>query len=82
MMVSGNPLGVHGFNIEGLRRRGFSAERIAQVKQMHRLIYRDGLTLEQSTEAIQALRGDLPEGDIDVQAMLDFLAASTRGIAR
>ena len=82
MMAGGNPLAARGFNVEGLRRRGFTAERIAQVKQMHRLIYRDGLTLEQSTEAIRALRGALPEGDIDVQAMLDFLAASTRGIAR
>ena len=82
MMAGGNPLAARGFNVEGLRRRGFTAERIAQVKQMHRLIYRDGLTLEQSSEAIRALRGALPEGDIDVQAMLDFLAASTRGIAR
>jgi UDP-N-acetylglucosamine acyltransferase len=82
MMAVGHPLAVRGFNIEGLRRRGFSAERIAQVKQMHRLIYRDGLTLEQATVSIDALRGALPEGDADVQAMLDFLAASTRGIAR
>ncbi len=82
MMAVGHPLGVRGFNVEGLRRRAFSAERIAQVKQMHRLIYRDGLTLEQATEAIRSLHGALPEGDTDVQAMLDFLAASTRGIAR
>ena len=82
MMATGHPLAVRGFNVEGLRRRGYTAARIAQVKQMHRLIYRDGLTLEQSTEAIQALRGALPEGDIDVQAMVDFLAASKRGIAR
>ena len=82
MMAVGNPLAVRGFNGEGLRRRGFSAARIAQVKHMHRLMYRDGLTLERTTESIEALRGALPEGDIDVQAMLDFLAASTRGIAR
>ena len=82
MMVSGNPLGVHGFNVEGLRRRGFSRERIALVKQMHRLLYRDGLTLEQSTAAIAALRGSVEGGDVDVQLLLDFLAASTRGIAR
>ena len=81
-MVSGNPAQARSFNLEGLKRRGFSGERVAAVKQMHRLIYRDGLTLEQSSEAIRALRGALPEGDIDVQAMLDFLAASTRGIAR
>jgi UDP-N-acetylglucosamine acyltransferase len=82
MTVAGHPLAVHGYNAEGLRRRGFSRERIAQVKQMHRLLYRDGLTLEQATSAIAALRGATPEGDADVQAMLGFLAASTRGIVR
>jgi UDP-N-acetylglucosamine acyltransferase len=82
MMADGNPLAVRGFNIEGLRRRGFSPERIAQVKQMHRLLYRDGLTLEQATVAVTALLGAVSEGDTDVQAMLDFLAASARGIAR
>jgi UDP-N-acetylglucosamine acyltransferase len=99
MMVSGNPLGVHGFNIEGLRRRGFSRARIAQVKQMHKLLYREGLTLAQATEAIAALRGQqsagaggvAPDGaeaaeaalaDADVQLLLDFIAASQRGLAR
>jgi UDP-N-acetylglucosamine acyltransferase len=82
MTVSGNPLAVHGFNAEGLRRRGFSAERIAQVKQMHRLLYRKGLTLEQARDEIAALKGGLPDGDADVQLLLDFLAAATRGIVR
>lgn len=82
MMVGGNPLSVHGFNVEGLRRRGFSADRIAQVKRMHRLLYRDGLTLEQSRAAIQALYGQVDGGDADLALMLGFLAASTRGIVR
>ncbi|MEW6705637.1 MAG: acyl-ACP--UDP-N-acetylglucosamine O-acyltransferase [Pseudomonadota bacterium] len=82
MMVSGNPLAVHGFNIEGLRRRGFSAERIAQVKQMHRLLYRKGLTLEQAKAEIAALKGQGGAADADIDLLLDFLAASTRGIVR
>ena len=83
MMVSGNPLGVHGFNIEGLRRRGFSRARIALVKQMHRLLYRDGLTLEAARLGIADLQSAVVEGgDGDVQLMLDFLAAASRGIAR
>jgi UDP-N-acetylglucosamine acyltransferase len=82
MMVSGHPLAVHGFNVEGLRRRGFTRERIALVKQMHRLLYRDGLTLEQSRAAIAALAGTVDGGDGDVRLLLDFLAASTRGIVR
>ena len=82
MMVAGNPLAVHGFNVEGLRRRGFSRERIAQVKQMHRLLYRDGLTLDQAKAAIGALQGGVADGDADVRLLLDFLAGATRGIAR
>jgi UDP-N-acetylglucosamine acyltransferase len=82
MTISGNPLAVHGINAEGLRRRGFSRERIALVKQMHRLLYRDGLTLERAREAIAALAGTVEGGDADVTMLLDFLAASTRGIVR
>ena len=83
MLVSGNPLSVHGFNIEGLRRRGFSRERITQIKQMHRLLYRDGLALDAARLGIDALQGAGVEGgEADVQLMLGFLAASTRGIAR
>jgi UDP-N-acetylglucosamine acyltransferase len=82
MTVSGNPLGAHGFNAEGLRRRGFSAERIALVKNMHRLLYRKGLTLDQAKAEIAALKGSVADGDADVQLLLDFLAASSRGIVR
>ena len=82
MMAAGNPLSIAGFNVEGLRRRGFSKERIALVKQMHRLLYRDGLTLDNAKAAIAALRGTVEGGDVDVNMLLDFLAASTRGMAR
>jgi len=82
MMVAGNPLAVHGFNVEGLRRRGFTRERIAGVKQMHKLLYRDGLTLEAARQAIEALRGTVEGGDPEVDLLLGFLAASKRGIAR
>jgi UDP-N-acetylglucosamine acyltransferase len=75
-------LAVHGFNVEGLRRRGFSRERIALVKQMHRLLYRDGLTLDQAKAAIEALVDTVEGGDVDVRMLLDFLAAAKRGIAR
>jgi UDP-N-acetylglucosamine acyltransferase len=82
MMVAGNPLAVKGFNVEGLRRRGFSAERIALVKRLHRLLYRDGLTLEDSRAAMQALLGSVAGGDADIALLLDFLQASQRGIVR
>ena len=82
MMVDGNPLAVRGFNVEGLRRRGFGPERISAVKQMHRLLYRSGLTFDQAKEAILALGTESPVAHADVALMNAFLAASTRGIAR
>lgn len=82
MMVDGNPLAVRGFNIEGLRRRGFTPERIKAVKQMHKLIYRQGLTLDAVQAVLPALAQELPEAAGDVAQMQAFLAAATRGIAR
>ena len=82
MTVSGNPLAVHGINAEGLRRRGFSRERLALIKQMHRLLYRDGLALDNARQAIAALIGSVEGGDADIQLLLAFVAASTRGLAR
>jgi UDP-N-acetylglucosamine acyltransferase len=82
MMAAGNPLAVKGFNVEGLRRRGFSAERIALVKRLHRLLYRDGLTLDASRAAIEALLGTVEGGDADIALLLDFLQTAQRGIVR
>jgi UDP-N-acetylglucosamine acyltransferase len=82
MMVDGNPLAVRGVNAEGLRRRGFDAERLGAVRQMHRLLYRQGLTLEQAREAIAQLAQQMPAAAADVDLMTAFLARVTRGIAR
>ncbi|AVS73958.1 acyl-ACP--UDP-N-acetylglucosamine O-acyltransferase [Paracidovorax cattleyae] len=82
MLVDGNPMGVRGFNIVGLRRRGFSADRLAAVKQMHRLLYRQGLTLEAAVKALEALAAEHPEAAVDIALLRDFIASSTRGIAR
>lgn len=82
MMVDGNPLAVRGLNLEGLRRRGFAPERLTAIKQMHRLLYRQGLTLDAARTAIAALPEQHPLAAADIAAMLDFLNTSARGIAR
>jgi UDP-N-acetylglucosamine acyltransferase len=82
MMVDGNPLAVRGFNTEGLRRRGFGPQRLAAVKQMHRLLYRNGLNFEAARDAIAALTGEMPEAVGDIAMMSEFLARAARGIAR
>jgi len=80
--AGGNPAEAQSINAEGLRRRCFSAERITLVKQMYRLLYRKGLTLEAARQQIDALRGELAEADADIALMQDFLRTATRGIVR
>lgn len=82
VMAQGNTASAHGVNLEGLRRRGFSAERLAAVKQMHKALYRQGLTLEQAKTQIQGLSQSHPEAADDVSLMLGFLNAASRGIVR
>jgi len=82
MTVDGNPLSVRAVNLTGLKRRDFSAERISAIRQMHKLLYRASLTLEQSVAAITALRAEQPDAEADITLMLDFLAAAKRGIVR
>ena len=82
MTVAGHPLAVHGTNAEGLRRRGFSRERIAGVRALHRLLYREGLTLESARERLSEQARDTGETAADARLMVEFLEASTRGIVR
>jgi UDP-N-acetylglucosamine acyltransferase len=82
MTVDGNPLAVRAVNLTGLKRRDFSAERIALIRQMHKLIYRSGLPLEQAVAQVAALKGQALDADADVEVMLGFLAAAKRGIVR
>ena len=55
MTVDGNPLVARAVNLVGLKRRDFSAERITVVRQMYKLLYRSGLTLDEAKTAIAAL---------------------------
>ena len=80
--AGGNPAEAQSINAEGLRRRGFSAERITLIKQMYRLLYRKGLTLDAARDQIEALRGELADADADIALMQDFLATASRGIVR
>ncbi|MFU8837040.1 MAG: acyl-ACP--UDP-N-acetylglucosamine O-acyltransferase [Thiohalomonadaceae bacterium] len=78
MMVSGNPVEVHGMNAEGLKRRGFGAERLSQLRKAYKILYRSGLTLVDAKQALTELATDSE----DVALLLDFLHKQTRGIAR
>ena len=84
VMCQGQPAQARSMNFEGLRRRGFSPERITAVKAMHKALYRDDLTLDQAKVRIAELRQDKPESEPDVAMMLAFLdrVSPQRGIVR
>jgi len=84
VMSQGQPAKARSMNFEGLRRRGFSPERVAAVKAMHKALYRDDLTLEQAQARIATLAQATPEARPDVDLMLSFLGgvSSERGIVR
>src|SRR5215207_8500369 len=84
VMSQGQPARARSMNFEGLRRRGFSPERISAVKAMHKALYRDDLTLDASRERIAALTEKYPDAAPDVQMMLAFLEQTSpqRGIVR
>jgi UDP-N-acetylglucosamine acyltransferase len=82
MVVDGNPLVVRGVNLVGLRRRDFSAERLAAIREMHKLLYRQGKTLDEARAGIVALAADMPDAAADVAEMDVFLGSAANGIAR
>lgn len=80
--AAGNPAQAQGVNSEGLRRRGFSDERMACIKAMHRALYRKGLTVASALDEIGALLDRHPGSREDIELMRGFVAAAERGIVR
>jgi UDP-N-acetylglucosamine acyltransferase len=82
VLVSGNPAGARGVNLEGLKRRGFTREQLDGIRSAYKLLYRNGLTLEESKAALQAEEERLPAAANDIRLLRDFLGTASRGIVR
>jgi UDP-N-acetylglucosamine acyltransferase len=78
LLVSGMPAEPKGINSEGLKRRDFSAQQIANLKNAYRVLYRSGLRLSEATVKLAELARTQPE----VQPLVDFLGTTTRSIVR
>ena len=76
--VAGHPCAPHGINSEGLKRRGFTPEALSALKRAYKTLYKSGLTLADARAELERQAQSAPE----VRAIVDFLAASTRGIVR
>lgn len=77
-LVGRDPLSYAGINIVGLRRRGFSAEQIRNIKDMYDIIYNSGMNVSDACEKIEA---GFPQSD-ERDTILSFIRSSKRGIVR
>jgi UDP-N-acetylglucosamine acyltransferase len=78
VLVSGNPARPHGINVEGLRRRQFTAEQINCIKRAYKTLYQSGMLL---SDAIAQIRADAPERE-EIEGFVQFLQGSERSIVR
>jgi UDP-N-acetylglucosamine acyltransferase len=84
VMCMGSPSIARSMNFEGLRRRGWSPGRLAVIKKMFKIIYREGLKIEQACINMQIIATESEESRSDIDAMCQFLmrAKDGRGIVR
>jgi len=82
VMASGQPASTHGINSEGLRRRGFSAQQISDIRNAYKLLFRSGLTLEQAKAELANEAAKSEESAVHLNFMRTFLDGVTRGLVR
>lgn len=78
LIADGGPATVRTFNKVGLERLGFSVEQVDRVKQLYRMLYRDGLNRSQ---ALEKLKSHPQAETVEFQRMLTFAQSSERGLA-
>ena len=72
------PLSYVGINSVGLRRRGFSTEKIREIQDIYRILYQKNYNTSQAVSIIEAEMEATPERD----EILDFIRNSSRGIMK
>lgn len=76
--VAGSPAEAKTINAEGLRRRGFDQQTIAELRRAYKIIYRQGLTLDSAMARLETMVVETPQ----VGPLLESLRSSERGIVR
>ncbi len=73
-----DPLAYCGINTIGLRRRGFSNEKINEIQEIYRHVYLKGLN---NSDALDVIELEVPPSK-ERDEILDFIRTSERGIMR
>lgn len=77
-IARGDRARLYGLNIVGLRRNGFSLDAVNALKGAYRELFHQGLPLRIAVEQVRETYAAMP----DVNELLGFMEASTRGICR
>ncbi|MGI9262315.1 MAG: acyl-ACP--UDP-N-acetylglucosamine O-acyltransferase [Woeseiaceae bacterium] len=77
-MIGGQPPSPKGINSEGLKRRGFTADQIRNIRSAYRVVYRSGMKLAEAIAELEVLVDEQPE----LGLFVDSLKSSERGIIR
>jgi UDP-N-acetylglucosamine acyltransferase len=75
-LVSGNRAYVHGLNLVGLRRQGFTATDVGHLKHAFRIIFRSRLM---QREALETVAREIPATPA-ITHLLEFVQGSKRGL--
>lgn len=78
MLAAGYPLKIYGLNLIGLRRRGFSKERIQILEKAYRILFRSHLN---TGDALARLRQEV-ENTPEIEKLVEFIQKSERGIVK
>jgi UDP-N-acetylglucosamine acyltransferase len=76
-IADGTPAVVRAYNKVGLERNGHTTEQLDRVKQIFRILYRDGLN---RTQALEKLAAHPDATSTEFQRVIAFAAKSTRGL--
>lgn len=75
--IGSRPARIFGVNGIGLSRRGFTQDRIIQLKRAYRYLMQSKLN---TTRALKAIAGDPSLNDPEVAYLLEFIRSSERGV--
>lgn len=78
VIASGDRARLYSVNIVGLRRRGYTKEKIQLIEKAYRLLFRSNYNLE---DAIKKVNDELPP-DPDIKHIIEFIQTSKRGVCR
>ena len=77
MLVAGERGWLHGLNVIGLRRQGFTRDELSSLKRAYQLIWRSGM---RRTEALQEVKRELDTASPRLAQLVEFVESSSRGI--